>query len=205
MFVNKYWFRILIPFFSSISWIFLSFGQDALAPKFTLSAVWERKWQFLAQVHLTFEDLHGGSEIKRVKGNAGKPNKLWKIQNETKRVASKKDHGLELKSQSPFHCPRINVLLHSAPISVSVFVFASVIVFASVFVFAAAWNEKIRSRAQVQLAHCCPQLNVIYKTSLLAWHSNFWIRQPNVFTESESPFAVCCPSPHIFISYISHL
>ena len=104
----------------------------------SLSAPSEKeKWQFLAQVHLAFENLQGDSEIKRVKANAGKPNNLWKIQNETKRAASKKDHGLELKSQSPFHCPRLNVLLLCAPISVSVFVFASVsvIVFASVFVF----------------------------------------------------------------------
>ena len=104
----------------------------------SLSAPSEKeKWQFLAQVHLAFENLQGDSEIKRVKANAGKPNNLWKIQNETKRAASKKDHGLELKSQSPLHCPRLTFLLHSALISVSVFVFASVsvIVFASVFVF----------------------------------------------------------------------
>ena len=54
----------------------------------SLSAPSEKeKWQVLAQVHLSFENLQGGSEIKRVKGNAGNPNNLWKIQDETKRAA----------------------------------------------------------------------------------------------------------------------
>ena len=45
----------------------------------SLSAPSEKeKWQFLAEVHLAFENLQGGSEIKRVKANAGKPNNPWK-------------------------------------------------------------------------------------------------------------------------------